>query len=146
MDKIINLKKMLCEELENFGGRTQIDMNSLDKIDKLAHAVKNLDKVIKSGEEEEMSYRMSRDYSGTSILDGMGRYRMNPQYTRFAEDGEAEGSAERSYRRGMSRRSRRSYANEYSGHDFVQELEDLMEDAPDEQTRKDIEKLINKMR
>ena len=49
------------------------------------------------------------------------------------------------------RDSRGRYASEYrdrdgySGHDMIAELRELMEDAPDEQTRSEFEKFIRKM-
>lgn len=90
MHSLYELKEKLCDELEEYG-RQELTANSLDVIDKLAHAAKNVCKVIESCEDEEYSGNMmggrsygyrgrsyarrSRDmrgrYSGTDYPDGM---------------------------------------------------------------------------
>lgn len=66
MHDLKNLKKMLIEELEEFGKTGSINKASLETIDKLAHATKNLAKVIECCEEEEYSHRMGRSYADRS--------------------------------------------------------------------------------
>lgn len=46
MHKLIELRNTLVTELEEYGNHDQLDLSSLDVIDKLAHAIKNIDKVI----------------------------------------------------------------------------------------------------
>lgn len=46
MHKVYKLRDTLCNELEEFGTKEKIDAQSLDMIDKLAHAIKNIDKVL----------------------------------------------------------------------------------------------------
>lgn len=46
MHKLMNLRDTLVTELEEYGNGEQLDMAALDVIDKLAHAIKNIDKVI----------------------------------------------------------------------------------------------------
>ncbi len=68
MHDLYNLKKTLIAELEAFGKKGEITKVTLDTIDKLAHATKNVVKVIDSCEQEEYSnssnnsYRMDRSY------------------------------------------------------------------------------------
>ena len=53
-----------------------------------------------------------------------------------------------SYNRGsyaQRRDSRGRYSRGYSRHTFEESLEDAMRNAPDERSRKDIERLLNKM-
>lgn len=69
MHDLKNLKKMLIEELEEFGKTGSINKASLETIDKLAHATKNLAKVIEACEEEEYSNRMGRSYADRSYAD-----------------------------------------------------------------------------
>ena len=39
----------------------------------------------------------------------------------------------------------KAYSRDYSGNDMVEQLRDMMEEAPDEKTRKEIERLVQKM-
>lgn len=151
MHGIYKLKDMLCKELEEYGERSQLDSNSLNMVDTLAHALKNVDKVIEYKEMDDYSEAMSREgmsrdgmsrdgmsrgYSRGSIEDGMGHYYW-PQYTRYSErsmDGD-----------GSYRYSRRMSRNGYSGNDMVEQLRDMMDEVQDESTRKDLQRLISKM-
>lgn len=63
MTELHELREKLCNELKTYG-KKDLSAGSLDVVDKLAHAVKNLDKVI-----EGHSYAMRRD--------SMGRYTHN---------------------------------------------------------------------
>ena len=75
MHKLYELKEMLCDELEEYGAKEKLDVGSLDVVDKLAHAIKNIDKIIEVHDYEYsgdgMSYR--RSYAGRR-RDAMGRY------------------------------------------------------------------------
>ena len=126
MHAIYELKEMLCEELENYGKKGELSAGTLDIVDKLAHTVKNLDKIIESYEETE--------YSG-------GRMPMNR--------GEGYNNRGMSYARGRNARrdSRGRYSSEgYSRNDdIVYRLREVMNEAPDEQTRMEIQNLVSRM-
>ena len=140
MQDLYALKEMLCKELKNYGKKGELTAGSLEVIDKLAHALKNLNKVIEeeqySGRSYDGSYRGSYAYENGSMSDG-------GSYARSMDDG--------SYARGRGSGARRDsmgrYASAgYSRHnDMVMELRELMQDAPDERTRMELEKFINKM-
>ena len=104
MHGIYKLREMLCKELEEYGNRTSLDTSALDVVDKLAHAIKNIDKVMNSG-----------DYN--------------------VED--------HSNKRSMARYSMERYTTYDSG--LVEKLRGLMEEAHDERSRSEIEKLVTKM-
>lgn len=118
MHGIYELKEMLCKELEGYGTKGELSAGTLDIVDKLAHTIKNLDKIIECYEEDEGSYGMS-----------------------MRED----------MRRGGSYANRRMSRNRYSNEgysrnaDIAERLRDLMADAPDERTRNEIQRLVNKM-
>jgi hypothetical protein len=124
MDKLYEIKDMLCEELEEYSGKDKLDVGSLDVIDKLAHAIKNIDKIIENyeGEYSNNSYGSYDNYRGGSNRysrrgrkrDSMGRYSREHGYSR-AED------------------------------DFRMELEDMMNNAPNEQTRQKLQRMMNEM-
>lgn len=131
MHKLEELKEMLCEELEEYGASDKLDMGGLEIVDKLAHAIKNIDKIIES----ESGYSERR-----------GSYRGS--YDGGSYDGSYDGSYGRySTRRGRGRNARRDSMGRYSRANdmMVDELREMMNDAPDEQSRMEIERLINKM-
>lgn len=91
MRELIKLKEKLCEELKAYGMKGDITAGTLEVVDKLAHTVKNLDKIIESMDYEGTShgydpvydsgiamrsYRMGGNaYEGNSMRrDAMGRY------------------------------------------------------------------------
>lgn len=61
MHKIAKIKQKLCDELETYSALEKIDAQSLEMIDKFAHAIKNLDKIIYR---DEMEQQMQQEYSG----------------------------------------------------------------------------------
>lgn len=126
MEELEKLKAMLCEELEQYGRKGEMSAGTLEIVDKLAHAVKNLDKIIESYDEYSGAYEGGRggSYRGGSYRGGS--YRGG------------------SYARRRDRMGR--YSSEgYSRHDLAEELRALMDEAPDEKTRMEMERLVNKM-
>ena len=84
MHALHDLKKQLIEELEGFAKKGEISKSSLETIDTLAHAAKNLCKVIEAcEEEEEYSHRMSRR-SNRSYDDGGASGQREPMSRRYA--------------------------------------------------------------
>ena len=92
MHELYELKDMLCKELKEYGEK-DLTAGSLDVVDKLAHTIKNIDKIIEAYEEDE-------GYS--SRYDGMGS-------RRYSREG-------RSYARGRMNAPRDSRGR-YSGDD-----------------------------
>lgn len=128
MRELYELKDMLCKELKEYGEKGELTAGSLETIDKLAHAMKNLDRVIEAYEED-------GEYSGRSYPDGMGGSYARGRYSR-------EG---RSYARGRMN-ARRDSMGRYSRDDgMIEELRDLMKDAPNEAIKRDIQRLVDKM-
>lgn len=124
MHKLEELKKTLCAELEEYAKRgNNLDIQSLEVIDKLAHAVKNLDKVIQ-GEEE---------YSGRSY--GRGG---NNSYESYGSYGSYDGAG------WSSARGRNSRARGYSYGDTMESFKKLIESAPDEQTKNELSRIMGK--
>lgn len=132
MHKLEELKYMLCEELEEYGSKDKLDVGGLEIVDKLAHAIKNIDKIIES--EEGYSERRG-SYRGVSYEGGY--------------DGGSYGDSYRGYssRRGRGRNARRDSMGRYSRANdmMVDQLREMMDDATDEQTRMEFERFIQKM-
>lgn len=129
MHKLYDLKDMLCEELKEYGSKDKLDVGSLDVVDKLAHAVKNIDKIIEAYEDGEYSNSYARG----------GRSRMG--------GGSYEGSYRGSYARGRGSNARRDSMGRYSrgGDDFMMELRELMEDAPSEHIKQKMQAIMSEM-
>ena len=120
MRELYELKDKLCNELKTYA-RKEVSASSLTMVDTLAHAIKNIDKVIEKCEEEEGQYSnggMRGSYDGYSRRNS---YRRRDSMGRYSRDG-------------------------YSGDDDVtMELQDLMTNAPDERTRQKIQTILNRM-
>ncbi len=120
MDELYELKEMLCKELEEIGGKGNLTSGDVQTVDTLAHAVKNLDKIIETKEDEGYS----------------GRY--------------YDGSYRGSYARGRTNARRDSmgrYSRNYSraAGDMADRMRSMAADAPDENTRREMERMASKM-
>ena len=133
MHKLEELKEMLMEELEAYSSKGKLDVGSLDVVDKLAHAIKNICKIIDTQDE---------GYSGgVYMYDGVGSYRDRGRRGSYDRDG-------RSYVRGQ-RTARRDAMGRYSGterdmDEMITELQDMMPDLPEDKKR-EVQKFISKI-
>ena len=122
MHRLYNLKDTLVNELEQIGAKDHIDREDLELVDTLAHATKNLCKVIESCEEEEYGDKMDGSFAS------MPRFRMS------------------SYARGRRGNVKRDSMGRYSSTgDLKMELEDMMQNAPNEAIRQKLMETINMM-
>lgn len=136
MHEIYELKDKLCKELEEYGAKDKMDVGALEIVDKLAHTIKNLDKIIETYEENE-------EYSGMMYDDRGNSYARGGRYSRRDGVSYARGRGANAKRDSRGRYSSRMYSGDNSM--MVTELKELMEDAPDERTRMEFEKFIRKM-
>jgi len=128
MNEIYELKEMLMKELEEYGAKGELTSGSLEVIDKLSHAIKNLCKIIEAAEEEEYSMA-DGSYDGGSYARGGGRggnrggsYRGGSY--RGSYDGSYARGDGRSRRGGNNPTGRNQYSREsgYSRADAVEEV------------------------
>ena len=125
MDKLIEVKEMLCDELEKFADNGELNASAVEMIDKLSHSIKSIETIMamRGYSEDDMSYR-GRSYARGDRMDGR-----------------------RSYERGNSRRGGRSYRG-YSMAEhkdrIIEQLEDMMQDA-DAGTKAAIMKAIHSL-
>ena len=112
MKELYELKEKLVDELKDYG-KMEMTSANLDKIDKLAHAAKNVCKIIDESDDGNSGYysRTGKIYDGRSFRNSYRRDSMG----RYSRDGLAD------------------------------KLRELMEDAPDDRTRMEIQKLVEKM-
>ena len=154
MHKLI---EYICDELEELERKAdkegKLSMAEIQYGDMLAHFKKNLLKGEEMyGEEEEMysmaggSYAMGDDRGGMN-----GRTRMGGRSMRGGNSYRYEG--EGSYARGRGRNAKRDAMGRYSsrggysmaGDEMIEELRDMMQDAPDDQTRMEFQRFISKI-
>ena len=159
MHELYQLKEMLCKELEEYGSKGDLSAGSLEIVDKLAHALKNLDKIIETKEEESGEYSSAGgegSYRGGSYRGGRGGSYRGGSY----DDGMMTGS---SYRRGGSyaRGGRRGMVNNPTGRnqysreggysraegdmdEIVEELRGMMGELPEDKQR-EVQRFIEKV-
>lgn len=134
------------EKIRSAGGK--VSSADMDYIDKLTHSLKSIKTTLAmmeademdDGEYSELSYPRDISYRRSYPRDGVS-------YRGSYDDG--------SYARGRGRAARRDSMGRYSsrerdgysrdGGDMVDELRELLDRAPDEQTRQEMQRLIQKM-
>lgn len=134
MKDLYELKKMLIDLLNEYSKKRDLSSNALQTIDTLAHACKNVCKIIEFCEqEEEYSGRMNRSYMDRSY-DGYRSYD-DGSYGYYGEGG-------MSGRRGRAANGRFVSRD---GSDMARQLRSMMNEAPDEQTRRELQRVVEKM-
>lgn len=123
------IKEMLCRELEEITAKGELTAGTLDTVDKLTHAIKSIETIMAM--EEGGSSRGGRSYEngggggGASGARGRGRYARRDSMGRYASyDG---------------------YSFEEAKDDMLSELRELMEDAPNEEIKKEYRRFIAKI-
>lgn len=125
------LKGMLCDELEQITRKGELTAGSLDTVDKLTHAIKSVATIMAMEDEYGDGYSRADGDHMTS-----GR--------RYSYVGRGRGRNAR--RDSMGRYSNRGgYSYDDAKDDMMKELRELMDDAPDEQTKKEFQRFISKM-
>ncbi len=123
MHKLYELKEKLMKELEDYADNGKF---SKDDVEAIKYAASAIDHICNIVEDEE-------GYSG---------------YGGYSMEDERRGGP---YARGRGRNARRDSMGRYSSEeysrtgDMVQELRDLMRDAPDERTRQEFQRFIQKI-
>lgn len=149
-----NLMEYICDELEEIDRKAEKDgkltMAELQYADTLAHMKKNLLTAEEKWEESDYSEagggsyrgysRRGSSYEGGRGGQGGGTSNRGGSYAR----GGGGGRGQNARRDSMGRYSGRSNYS-YGSDDMVEELRELMQDAPDERTRQEFEQFIRKI-
>ena len=126
LTELYDVKEKLCRELKAYGKKETLDLTSLQAIDTLAHALKNVCKIIECYEEDddaEYSYASMPRMPRMSFARGRGPYAKRDSMGRYSSrDG--------------------GYSNEG---DFRMELQDLMNQAPNDFVRQKMMEAMNGM-
>ena len=120
MHELYELKDKLMDELKEYGAK-EMSAGSLDVVDKLTHTLKNLciiDEYDEMG--EAYDYRDGYRYDGREMYPGRRKRDSRGRYT----------SENRYYR---------------TDDDFKSKLHAVMMDAPNDRTREEIKKVIDRM-
>ncbi len=129
MHRIYELKDKVVKELAKYGEKDHLDVNEYQVCDMLAHLAKNLCKVIESYEEEDQyseigSYGGRVNFSGNTSM-------MSP---------------EMGMSMGRGRYAKRNALGQYSSTDnFHMELQNLMNNAPNEHVRQKLASVMNEV-
>lgn len=121
------LKEMLCDELEQITRKGELTAGSLDTVDKLTHAIKSIVTI------------MAMDEYGDGYSRADGDHMTSGRRYSYA------GRGRTARRDSMGRYSRGGYSYDEGKEDMMKELRELMNDAPDEQTKKEFQRFISKM-
>ena len=142
MRELYELKEKILAELKKYSAKQDISASGLETIDKLAHAAKNIDKIIMeaenggeySGHWGPMYYAEARGRGSNAQRDSMGRY---------SSEGNRGGNYMNEGGNYSGRYSSRGYSR--SSADMIDELRDMMEETQDPKLREDISRLVSKM-
>ena len=146
MHNIYKLKELLMEELKDYGQKGELTPGSLEVIDKLAHATKNICKIIEDCEAEEEGYS-SRGMGGTYRAGSNegGNMSGGMSYARGGRGGRRGGANQYgSYARGGNRGGGYSRADG-SMEDLLMEMDEIMP-MLSEDKRREAQRFVEKMR
>lgn len=140
------LMEYICDELDELERKADKDgklsMAEMQYVDMLAHAKKSL---LTADAMMEEGYSMDGSYDGS--YDG-GSYEGNRSYARRG----GSRNTNRSYARGRGRNARRDSMGRYSNdgysmdsEEMVEQLRQMMQDAPDDRTRQEFQRFIQKI-
>jgi len=146
MDSIEGILKLVDNEFTAIVNNGKFrSREEIDSVYKLMDIVKDAHCIWKYEEEEDSGYSetgygyddgMSMRYdAGRSYARGRGRNAKRDSMGRYSSDGRYRGS--RVYRDGYSR--------DDAKHEYIENLREMLEDAPDEQTRQSIQRMISQM-
>jgi hypothetical protein len=113
-----DLKDMLCEELDEITRKGELTAGSLDTVDKLTHSIKSLETIIAMNEAQD---------GESGYYPYMGR------------------SYQRRDMRGRYSRENRGYSRDDARDSMIHELRELMQDAPDDHTKKRFQSFIREL-
>ena len=161
LDTLYELCETISMELESCNEKIRqangkLSPGDIDYLDKLTHTMKSLKAVIGMLEAQDSGYS-GHFWDGRYYFDGgnsMEGSSNRGSYEGASGRGSYEGgSSNRSYGRGrnanrdrMGRYAERGYSRADAEEDFRTEIEELMNKAPDEQSRKKLEKLMQDMK
>lgn len=135
MQKMEELREMLCAELEKITKKGELSTGSLDVIDKLTHSIKSIDTIMAmedAGYSNESGYSYARGRGRNAKRDSMGRYS-----NRYEND--------MSYTMDGNRIGNRGYSRENAKEELAMDLRQLKMEAKDQETAHMIDRWIKQL-
>ena len=146
MQKMEELREMLCEELDKITKKGELSTGSLDVIDKLTHSIKSIDTIMAmedAGYSNESGYSYARGRGRNARRDSMGRYsRDDGSYDYVDRSYENRGG---SYEGSYARNGNRGYSRENAKEELAMDLRQLKMEAKDPETSKMIDRWIKQL-
>lgn len=140
MHKLYELKEKLMDELEDYADNGKFSKDDVEAIKYTASAIDHICNIVERADEEYSGAMGGGSYEG-------GTYGRGGSYARGGRGGGGG-----SYARGRGRNARRDNMGRYSSESYsrasegiVMDLRELMNDAPDERIRQEIQTLIHKV-
>lgn len=146
MHKLMELKEKLIDELGDYSENGKFSKEDVEAIKYISSGIDHICNIMER--EDEGSYAMSSEggsYEGGSYEGSYGGGSYGGSY----RGGRGRGS----YARGRGRNARRDSMGRYSresgysraADDMVMELRELMEEAPDQQTKQEMERIVKRL-
>jgi len=131
MHELYELKEMLCKELKEYGKKDKLDMASLEIVDKLSESMWRICRIIDRLEMDEPEYR--NRYSGNNSY-------MHMPNMSYDGNSYAGGRGMNAKRDSMGR-----YSSRESGGDYRMELQNMIQEAPNDYVRQKMIEAMNHM-
>lgn len=142
MQKMEELREMLCEELDKITKKGELSAGSLDVIDKLTHSIKSIDTIMAmddAGYSNESGYSYARGRGRNARRDSMGRYsNRGGSYESSYDDMSYDGG---SYARG----GRGDYSRKDAKEELAMDLKELKRESKDPETIQIINRWIKQL-
>lgn len=155
-EKLYELKEKLMKELGEYAENGKFSKEDAESIKYIASAVDHIFNICDRMEEEEYSQTGGGgrySYNGSSYRysreGGNGGNQVGGSYRGGGQDGYSRNYGGGSYARGRGSNARRDSMGRYSRTgdpgEMVEQLEDLMQDAPNEQIKQQIKQLVQQL-
>jgi len=154
-EKLYELKEKLMKELEEYSENGKYSKEDVETIKYIASAIDHICNVVERAEDEEYSQRgyaydngnMGGNTGGGGSYRGGNYYRNGGGSYRGGQGGYSRNGG--SYARGRGQNAKRDSMGRYSSNadpqDLVMQIEDLMQDAPNEQIKQQMQNLVQQL-
>lgn len=141
MQKMEELRDMLCEELDKITKKGELSAGSLDIVDKLTHSIKSIDTIMameEAGYSNEGGYSNARGRGSNARRDSMGRYSRNYMYDGGSSyEGDSYG--------GYSTRRRGGYSRDEAMDELKEHLHQMKNMVQDEESKRMVDKWLRQV-
>lgn len=147
MQKMEELREMLCEELDKITKKGELSAGSLDIVDKLTHSIKSIDTIMameEAGYSNEGGYSNARGRGSNAKRDSMGRYSRNYMYDGGSYEGGSSYEGD-SYGGYSNRRGRRGYSRDEAMDELKEHLHQMKNMVQDEESKRMVDKWLRQV-